>query len=441
MEKTFEKVVKKTLELVAIDSVEGKPCKRSPFGEGVADCLDLVCKTAKEMGMTTKNVDGYYCTCDIGEGEMFGILGHIDVVPYDDDWSANPLGEIKDGYLYGRGVLDDKGPMMCCLYAVDSLVKEGYKPKYKIRFIFGGNEESGWRCIDHYNEVDKMPEKGFSPDGDFPVINCEKGLVGYDIYMDMPKKLLSIEGGSRGNIVMAKCTAVLDMALDTDCDDNHIEISVNGGKTYITAYGSPAHASTPWKGDNAFWHLMRFLKEKVGGEFKDFYTKLCHNDGSGAGLKLSDEKSGALTFNVGVVKGENLPSTRLYNRKMHIIVDIRHPVSYTKEQIMLMLRENLGTEEVSVRNFHNPLYIEKDNELVQKLLSSYNKVMSSDLQPITIGGGTYARALKCGVAFGPIFPDCESTIHQKDERVSLNDFEKMYRIYYSAIKDLLFEKK
>lgn len=439
MTDNFDKLLQKTLQIVSIDSVQSSPCKRSPFGKGVADCLDLVCDTAKDMGMTTNNEGGYYCTCDIGNGEMFGILGHVDVVPYDNDWTANPLGEIKDGYLYGRGVLDDKGPMMCCLYAVDRLIKEGHKPKYKIRFIFGGNEESGWKCIEHYNQVDKMPEKGFSPDGDFPVINCEKGLVGYSISLDMPKKLLSIQGGSRGNIVMASCTCELDMVLDTCCDDPAITIEVNNNKSTITAQGKPAHASTPQQGDNAFWHIMAFLANKVGGEFKDLYQKLCHNDGSGAGINLCDAQSGNLTFNVGVVNGENLANTRLHNRKMNLLVDIRHPVSYTKEDIMQRLKENLGTQDISVHNYHDPLYIDKDNELVQKLLASYNRITHENAQPITIGGGTYARALKCGVAFGPIFPGQESTIHQKDERVSLDDFKKMYEIYYEAIKDLLFE--
>lgn len=438
MNETFDKLVQKTLELVGIDSVQAAACKRSPFGKGVADCLDLVCATAKDMGMKVHNEQGYYCTCDIGEGETFGILGHIDVVPYDkNEWSANPLGEIKDGYLYGRGVLDDKGPMLACLYAVDALVKEGYKSKNKIRFIFGGNEESGWKCIEHYNQVDKMPEKGFSPDGDFPVINCEKGLVGYSVSMDMPKKLLFIEGGDRVNVVMAKCTAVLDMALDADGDDKLV-INVKDGKTHITAYGTPAHASTPQKGDNAFWRLMNFLAEKVGGEFKTVRDKLCHNDGSGAGIRLSDEKSGALTFNVGVVSGENLPSTRLYNRKMKLLIDVRHPVTYTKEEIADKLAKNLDAQ-VEIRNYHDPLYIDKNNPLVKKLLASYNKVTGEHASPITIGGGTYARALKCGVAFGPIFPGQESTIHQTDERVSLADFKKLYDVYYSAIKDLLFE--
>ena len=102
MKDYFEQTVEKTMRLIAIDSVQSDPCPASPFGEGVAKCLDFVCETAKEMGMSVNNEKGYYCTCDIGEGETFGILGHIDVVPYDDDWSANPLGEIRDNTLYTR---------------------------------------------------------------------------------------------------------------------------------------------------------------------------------------------------------------------------------------------------------------------------------------------------------------------------------------------------
>ena len=123
---------------------------------------------------------------------------------------------------------------------------------------------------------------------------------------------------------------------------------------------------------------------------------------------------------------------------MHLTIDIRHPVTYTKEQIQQMLCENLGAQ-VSIHNYHDPLYIDKDNPLVKKLLASYNAVTGENASRITIGGGTYARALKCGVAFGPIFPGGESTIHQKDERVSLEDFKKLYNVYYTAIKDLLFE--
>lgn len=435
MKDYFQQMVQKTMQLIAIDSVQSAPCPKSPFGEGVAKCLDLVCDTAGAMGMTCHNEGGYYCTCDVGEGETFGILGHIDVVPYDDDWSADPLGEIKGDMIYGRGILDDKGPMICCLYATHQLLQEGYKPKCKIRFIFGGNEESGWKCIDKYNEVDVMPERGFSPDGDFPVINCEKGLVGYDIYLDVPKGMLSLDGGSRGNIVMSKCACVIDGEICA-YDKDKLKAEIKDGKTHITANGKPAHASTPWEGDNAFWRLLDFLSDKLGGEYTILKEKLCHNDGSGANVKLSDEKSGKLTFNVGVAKIEKTANGQ---DKLHLIIDIRHPVTYTKEEILKILQESLGAEQVSVRNFHDPLYIDKDNDLVQSLLKSYNEVTGENASPITIGGGTYARALKCGVAFGPMFPSMESTIHQKDERVSMADFKKMYNVYYTAIKELLFK--
>ncbi|MBD5086395.1 MAG: M20 family metallopeptidase [Clostridiales bacterium] len=432
MKDFFQNMVEKTMQLIAIDSVQGEPCPASPFGEGVAKCLDFVCDTAKGFGMSVNNEDGYYCTCDIGEGETFGILGHVDVVPYDDDWTANPLGEIKDGTIFGRGILDDKGPMMCCLFAVGQLLDEGYKPNCKIRFIFGGNEESGWKCIDHYNEVDVMPEKGFSPDGDFPVINCEKGLVGYEIFIDTPPKMLSLSGGSRVNIVMAKCSCVIDGELDCETSDKDLQIEVKDGKTYITAFGKPAHASTPSEGDNALWKILEYLSDKLGGEYTVLRDRLCHNDGSGANVKLCDEKSGKLTFNVGVA------DTDTKSGKIRLLIDIRHPVTYTKEDILERLKKSLDTQDAKVRNFHDPLYVEKDNSLVQSLLSAYNEITGENLSPITIGGGTYARALKCGVAFGPIFPGSESTIHQKDERVSIDVFKKMYEIYYHAIKKLLF---
>lgn len=432
MKDYFKYTVEKTMQLLAIDSVQSTPCPSSPFGEGVAKCLDLVCDIAKELGMSARNEGGYYCTCDVGEGETFGILGHVDVVPYDDDWSANPLGEIKDGVIFGRGVLDDKGPMLCCLCAVGQLLDEGYKPNCKIRFIFGGNEESGWKCIDRYNELEKMPDRGFSPDGDFPVINCEKGLVGYEIFVDAPQDLISMNGGSRVNIVMAKCECVLNGELDCDSCDDNLKVRVKDGKTYITAIGKPAHASTPSEGDNALWKALKFLSEKKGGQYTFLYDTLCHNDGSGANVKLCDEKSGKLTFNVGVV------DTDTKDGKIRLLIDIRHPVTYTKEEILERLKKALKTNDAKVRNFHDPLYLEKDNPLVQNLLSAYNEVTGENLSPITIGGGTYARALKCGVAFGPIFPNSESTIHQKDERVSIDEFKKTYDIYYHAIKKLLF---
>ena len=92
----FNDLIEKTLRLVAINSVQDVPCSISPFGKGVGLCLLETEKICKEYGFETHNEEGYYVTASIGSGEEFGILGHVDTVPFDAKaWSVNPLGEIK----------------------------------------------------------------------------------------------------------------------------------------------------------------------------------------------------------------------------------------------------------------------------------------------------------------------------------------------------------
>lgn len=427
----FDEMLQELLALLAIDSVQADPCSKSPFGEGVGTCIERVLARAESFGMTVHNEDGFYGTADVGEGKPFGILGHLDVVPYDDDWNANPLGEIKDGNVYGRGVLDDKGPMLCCLYAVKKILDEGYRPTRKLRFIFGGNEETGWKCMERYAEVDEMPEEGFSPDGDFPVIYCEKGLAHYRLTIPMPSDLLELNGGSRGNIVMASCNAIVDRVIDLPTQDDCLTITVTGGKTYLQAQGKPAHASTPATGDNALWHILNYLSRALGGEYTELNNRIAHNDGSGCNLAISDKASGALTFNAGVVSTEN--------GKIMLLIDIRHPLCITKEEVMERLNAALRPDSIELVHFHHPLYVDPDHPLIRKLLAAYDKVTGKHGKPICIGGGTYARVLRCGVAFGPMFPGQESTIHQKDEHVGIGELKTLFEIYYEAIKSICFQ--
>ena len=423
----FNDLIEKTLRLVAINSVQDAPCSISPFGNGVGLCLLETEKICKEFGFKTHNEEGYYITASIGNGEEFGILGHVDTVPFDAKaWSVNPLGEIKNNILYGRGVLDDKGPMLACLVAVKELLDLGYKPKYKIKFIFGGNEESGWKCIERFNQKEKMPQIGISPDADFPVINCEKGIVEITSKIKKPSSLCKIKGGSRSNVVIGECNAVVNGILPAPKDIN-VSIEHSQHHTYIKALGQAAHGSTPNKGDNAFHHILNYLAQYNPSEYLELSKKLCHITGEGLNLKLHDTVSGDLTFNVGVVKDNN--------DYLEIVMDIRYPITYTKEKILEIVKSNLS-QDSTITHFHDPLYVAKDDPLVECLLKAYTKVTQQKAEPITIGGGTYARALPHGVAFGPIFPDQESTIHQIDERVSLIDFEKAYNVYFEALKML-----
>ena len=427
----FENALNATMKLLAVDSVQGTPCADSPFGEGVAKCLHIVEEDAKAHGFRTCYGDGYYVFAEIGEGELFGVLGHVDTVPYEGKWDANPLGEIKDGRIYGRGVLDDKGPMVCCMYAAFRLLEEGYEPACRLRFIFGGNEETGWKCIERYMEKEEKPVTGFSPDGDFPVIHCEKGVAQILVKFSRPGSLISLEGGVRANIVIDDASAVFE-GEGREGKSARLTAKVRDGKTYVTATGKPAHGSTPELGDNAVWHILRYAAENFGAEYGSLCKSLCDYTGEGLGIAEKDG-SGALSCNVGIVRvnGENLEVT----------LDIRHPNSMARSEVVKRLLAVKGVKSAEVQHFHDPHFVDENEPLVRNLLGAYNDVTGRKDLPFSIGGATYARALEHGVAFGPMFPWQESTIHQKNENATLEDFRLMYDVYYEALRRTAFRKK
>ena len=77
----------------------------------------------------------------------------------------------------GRGVQDDKGPSLAALYAVKSLLDDGIQFTKRIRFIFGTDEETLWRCMNRYNQIEEQADLGFAPDSSFPLTYAEKGLL------------------------------------------------------------------------------------------------------------------------------------------------------------------------------------------------------------------------------------------------------------------------
>lgn len=149
IQKDRESLIQDIMKLVSIDSVEAAPDAGMPFGAGAAKALDCFLETAESIGLKTENFDHYAGHADYGDQEeTLGILGHVDVVPCSGSWVCDPFKpEIIDGKLYGRGVLDDKGPLLACLHAVKILKEMGVPLSKKIRFIVGANEETDWKCM------------------------------------------------------------------------------------------------------------------------------------------------------------------------------------------------------------------------------------------------------------------------------------------------------
>ncbi len=437
MEQYRQSIIDTLSDLVRFDTVETAPASAAaPFGQGVRDALDYTLRLLTSWGWKTCDLDGKCGWAEVGNGELFGVLCHLDTVPFGEGWTHSPTGaEIADGKLYGRGTQDDKGPFVASLYALKSLLDKGYKPTKRIRFIFGCNEETGWACMDRYLATEEIPVMAISPDGDFPVINCEKGLGHYCLRFAAPDWLLSLSAGTRVNMVPDKAEAVTSRMSDvafTYALHHGVRVVKQDQNYRLSATGKSAHGSTPFLGDNALLKVLTAMAS-LNEEFNKLARGLADCNGNGCGLGLWDNQSGALTLNVGYAHkvGEDV----------EIGLDIRFPISYRHEDVTAALQQAFPFATVELLHAQPSLYVAPDHPLIVALLDAYQSVMGDRPAPLTIGGATYARALPCAVAFGPVFPGDPEMCHQVDEYVSLDRLQQMACIYRQAFLRLCFNDK
>lgn len=428
----FDQMVETLQKVVAFNTEKSEPVAGAPFGKGISDCLRYVLELAKSFGLTVYNCDDYAGHADFeGTGaEVLGILGHLDVVPSKaEEWLYPPYGgKIHDGKLYGRGTMDDKGPMIACLFAVKALKEAGFVPSKTVRLIFGCDEESGMQCVEHYFSKMPFPTVSFSPDGDFPVINREKGIYQFDVVCGKLPEGVRVFAGERANVVPSLCKATADKTVDVSGFEN-VYVKIDGNVAYLTATGKSAHGSTPDEGLNATHAILRLLaKAYPQNETLRFLAdKACDTTGKAWGIDLHDQASGNLTCNLGVLRTAD-------DGTVTATVDIRFPVSYDCAQMYSLLKLHTPKQfEIVEQHVSNPLFVPSDSELVTTLMDVYNSALNCNLQPLAIGGGTYSRCLPNCVAFGPLFPNEEQTIHMPNECVDLENLRLMAELYLEAI--------
>lgn len=427
MQKYFSDIVKTIQEMVKFDSSLKKAEGDAPFGRETADCLESFLSLASEMGFETHNYDNYVGEVVFGEGEDYAILAHLDVVPAGNGWTHPPFGgEIADEKIWGRGTMDDKGPAVIILYCLKALKDEGFRPKRKFKLILGCNEETGWACIEHYNKVAKMPEEGFTPDANFPVIYAEKGIA--HVVAKFPLNnppFTSLKAGAAANMVCDELTATLTEAgaaflAGKVSPVEGTSFSLNG--LTLSAKGKSAHGSTPFLGANALEGFLRALAP-IDKEIAAAVEFLFDDK---AGLKEMCDVTGHLTMSPDMASYEN--------GELKVVIDFRYPSTHSFEEI----ERGFSSCGVAFEKAHaqEPLFNDPNGEMIQKLLSVWNEKTGRNEKPIAIGGGTYARALKCGCGFGPEVDWEESPIHQANEFISLKHVAFLLDVYYSAIKKI-----
>lgn len=391
--------------------------------ENPVDALHEMLSVARDLGLEVFNCNDIVGYAYIGSNsdDYIATITHVDIVPAGDGWNSDPFTLVeKDGYIIGRGVMDDKGPGVLCLYALKYL-KENTDIKIPVRALFGTDEESGMDDVKYYLANYAPPRFLFSPDADFPIINGEKGIFGAELYSKIQlRDIEEIKGGFAPNAMPCKASAMV-------C-----------GKEFA-AEGVQAHASLPQNGVNAIGVLLKDILDSgilKGDEKKlvEAYYSIDRDwDGEAIGIKCSDDKFGDLTCVGGVV---DIRDGRLYRT-----IDIRYPTSTTGEELLSRLTAFFSdVAEIKLVSNKVPFYMDADKPEVKACIDAYNEVTGTEAKPICIGGGTYARAFPSAVAFGPEnngeSPEFVGAIHASNEGASVEELMTALEIYIKALINL-----
>ncbi|MBE5734441.1 MAG: M20 family metallopeptidase [Clostridiales bacterium] len=405
--------------LISYKTVLGKEQPGAPFGIENKKALDFFLSLAKSFGFETINHEGYAGEIIFGEGEEIGIIGHLDVVPTGLGWQSDPFSLVfKDGFYYGRGLVDDKGPTLMCLYALKELKDSCLAVNKKFRLFVGCNEEKGWNDLKYLTKKTTLPEYGFSPDGNFPVSYAEKGVLNATFTLPKLKNFYNLSAGTAINVV---CDYASVYATQDGINHQLLEkhgLSLKDGNL-IESFGKAAHSSTPDLGVNAIKPLFEYFLD-MGENVKNAVDYL-FNDKSGF-AKMQNEQ-GTVTIAPTIAFSEQ--------DKTVVRVNFRVPAPFTANDICKKM-DTFGYPYEYVES-HVPVMVEKDGWFVNTMLKSFSAVTKMPAKPISMGGSTFARAFKKGCAFGPDFLTYSTNIHDANERVSLKDLEKAYSIYKTAI--------
>lgn len=438
--KNIDKMLEDLKVLVSYNSVYSDDEK--PFGKTNREVLDAALKMMEENGLVTHNLD-YYCGYgELGEGDKtIGILAHLDVVPAGDGWESDPFTlTFKDDCVYGRGVSDDKGAVVASMYALKYLKEINYPFKKRVRLIVGCNEETGSNCIKHYVEKEGHIDLGFTPDGEFPGIFAEKGMIAGQI-KNVSSKIVKIDGGDASNIVNKKviCEVLVnsydERKLNSFFKEHEIEYDIIKSEETITimVYGKAAHASMPDLGKNAISYLMEGLYYAgFQDEFVSYYHDKFALTNHGELLKLDELKDEYTdtSINIGIIHkvGNNIIAS----------VDLRFPVTRKSEEVLKYLDNlNLGNNSFEIKSIHEPLFFKTDSPMIQALLKAYQTVTGdTESKMMAIGGGTYAKSIKNCIAFGCEFLNDDNHIHDANEKLKISDLVSQVEIYVEAIKNL-----
>ncbi len=375
--------------------------------QAMKDALSFMGELAERDGLSYKiDPEGYYGWIEIGSGEkMIGLLTHMDVVPegVESEWNTPPFEMTEiDGKLYGRGTQDDKGPLMLMYYLLLEY-KDVIQGK-RMRLIFPTDEESQWRGIAKYKEQEELPAYGFTPDSEFPVTFLEREIAQFEL-IGPGSTEFTIQAGTAANVVPAKATFT----------SNGIEKIVDG---------KSSHAMNPSVGINAITKLINELPE-LNHPMVNFIREQVNNEINGEtlfGREIKDQYS-SITLNLAICE--------IDENQSRLVLDSRVPLTSNKEELMDLYKLQGEKYKFTPSYFKTSPsnYLPEDHWIVTDLKEAFQQVTGDSTKPQFSGGGTYAKAMNNILAYGPLLPSSELTLHQYNEYISIEDYKVAYDVY------------
>ena len=438
-------------KLIAVPSVSRSDLSedKMPFGKDVKEAFNVYADICHNLGYETVDCDGYAIFAMTGDSEDYvASIGHLDVVDAGDHslWNSEPYKMKRDGdILYGRGVNDDKGPLLASLYALKIVQDLGLELKNDVRIIAGGAEETTWECMDYYFKHHKQPIMGFSPDGNFPIVNGEKGIFCYNYHFDKHTKadnnlVTKINCPKGVNYICDELIieiANVQKEVIEDIVKNAESVEFNDNQVVIRYLGKTALSRNPQRGENAMWKLAEDFKEFDFAQngFNDLIALINkyyvgHYYGEGAGIFHEDPNMGKTSVCPMLIE-EN-------NDGYDLKIDYRYINGVDIDEVRKHL-DKCGKEfnaTMDVYRTKRMLYVEEDSKLINSLKKAYETVMDEKAEVFTKGGASYARVMDHGVAFGATFDGEDPLCHMPNEHISIASLMKALEIYVYAFIEM-----
>jgi len=422
---------------------------------------------AEKLGLSFNDVDGFVQEIWIGDGDQsFGVMSHSDVQPViEAEWSHNPWGgEVIDGEIWGRGSVDDKGPICAVLYGMRAILDSGIPLRRKVILLVGTDEESANEDVATYLSGHAAPDQTIVVDSNFPVVCAEKGWAGF--WLSLPRgddisstglRVADLHSGFSPSIVPESAVAKL-VETGSSADDlrirveqaansfmesragSDLRVATSGDTVVVTAHGKSVHSSVPASGHNALMDLLVFLTNNIHparnsyGLLAEFATRYIgfELDGKSLGIAHHDDFMGDLTVAADMFYSSDTSVTFMFN--------IRRPRGLPTSDFERAIQERFdefgkahGVVLTDQRYIGEPHYRDPESPFVRELLSIYNDVTGEDRKAASIGGGTYAQRLPNAVVFGPALPDEEYLGHQPDERFRISTLSRNIEILTHAM--------